>query len=193
MSAQQPRPQPPLDFDVSGLDLNELLRRVNEFIVSNGVGITCESGSNPHFHFHISGNIMSKKDETNTQYTTTNSGSIGAVAQGTQSSATNHGGVVQNQSLGQSQAAALVTAFAQLSELLSDLNLGDTRNLQETINSIDEAKREASVAESQKSRIATLWEQAKHWIDSALSVGIFATDKAAIVRTLITRITELLT
>lgn len=192
MSAQQPRSQNRLDIVASGLTPEALLRLAQEYIAATGVGITCEPGSNPHFHFHFHGDIMAKKDEAATQYTTNNSGSIGAVAQGTQSSATSHGAVVQNRTLVPAQTAELVEAFTQLSALLKELQLGDRGSLDETIGAIEDAKEGASAIDPQKSRIVTAWEKAKGWVSAALSVGTFAAAKAEEVRSLIAKITGLL-
>jgi len=170
-----------------GLSRDELLQALQEYFSKTG-GITFQEGSNPQFHIHIQGEVMAKKDE----YTDRSTGPTGAKAFGPQSSATSHGEVVQNQTLGPEQTAELVAAFEKLTALLQELQLADRERLDETIGAIEEAKDVASEDAPQRSRIATAWEKAKSWVTASLSVGTFAAAKAEDVRALITKITGLL-
>lgn len=181
-----------LELEALGLTPAALRQVIQEYSETTGVRITFKEGSNPQFHLHFHGEVMAKKDEIGTQYTDQSTGPTGAKAFGPASSATSHGAVIQNQALGEAQAGELVKAFEQLAAVLRDLQIADRAKLDETLEAITQAKTSASSPEPKKNLISSAWEKAKGWVSAALSVGTFAATKAEEVKSLIAKITGLL-
>jgi hypothetical protein len=192
MSSQRPSSHGWLDLLALGLSPEALLQAAHDFSEATGIRLSFQQGSNPQFHIHIHGEIMTKKSETSAQYTDQSTGPTGAKAFGPQSSAVNYGDVAQKNTLESEQSAELVKAFDQLVVLLIDTQLADRAKLDETLDAIKQAKANASSDQPQKSVISSAWEKAKGWVTAALSVGTFVATKAEEVRALITKITGLL-
>jgi hypothetical protein len=188
--SEQPPHESALEFSRPPLPDADLSRLLLQAAQAAGVSITFAPGSNPHFHVHI-GELMAGKKESGDQYTDQSSGATGAKSFGPQSTATNSGQVLQSAVFTPTQSAELVQALESLTSLVRDVQLADNAKLVEILSALEQAKKTATSDNAQKSAITGVWEKAKAWLSSALSVGLFVTEKGEQVRTLLAKITAL--
>ena len=89
-------------------------------------------------------------------------------------------------------AAELLQAFRGLIEQMTALRLADSCSLHAVIEALEKASNRAALPEPPKEEITSAWEKAKSWLEKVLAVGVFAADKAEVVRQLIEKTTKLL-
>jgi hypothetical protein len=60
------------------------------------------------------------------------------------------------------------------------------------IQALEDASTRAAERQLRREEVASVWERAKHWLESALEVGVFVVHKAEVLQELVRKTTKLL-
>jgi hypothetical protein len=138
------------------------------------------------------GDVDGRAFKVGDEYHDNSSGPTGAKAVGKEAHATNTGPVIQQASAASARWNDLSSGFEALLHLLSDVNPADEGPLESTRTELTRGLSEANKPSPDPQVISTAWGKAKEWISAALLLGLFATEKAEQIRTIVERIGKII-